>query len=65
MTTNDQLRAIIKERGYSNKDIANLLGLRVDPKRHQSSTVMHWTMGTRNMPAPMLELLKLKLPDKR
>lgn len=61
MTTNAKLRAIMSERKLTNRQVAELLGLPVNPKRHQSSTVMHWTMGTRNMPGPMLELLKLKL----
>lgn len=61
MTTNAQLRQIMQEHGLSNKDVAGYLGLPVDPKRYQSSTVMHWIGDRRNMPGPMLELLRLKL----
>lgn len=61
MTTNAQLRAMMQERGLTNKDVAGLLGLPVDPKRHASRTVQNWTAGRHPMPGPMLELLKLKL----
>ena len=64
MTTNAQLRALMKERGLTNKDVAGLLGLPVDPRRYQSSTVQHWIGDRRTMPGPMLELLRLKLPPR-
>ena len=62
MTPNDELRAIMQERGYKNRKIAELLGLPVDPKRHASRTVQNWTSDRHPMPPQMLELLKLKLP---
>ena len=61
MTPNDELRAIIKSGGYTNKQIAKFLGLKVDPKRHASRTVQNWTSDRHPMPPQMLELLKLKL----
>lgn len=62
MTTNTELRALMQDRGLTNQQVAKLLGLPVDPKRYQSSTVQHWIGDRRTMPGPMLELLKLKLP---
>lgn len=62
MTTNDQLRAIMSERKLTNRKVAELLSLPVNQKRHASRTVQNWTSDRHPMPAPMLELLKLKLP---
>lgn len=61
MTPNDELRQIMQERNYRNRDIAEMLGLPVNPKRHASRTVQNWTADRHPMPPQMLELLKLKL----
>lgn len=64
MTTNAKLRQLMQEHGLKNREIAELIGLPVDPKRYQSATVSSWVSGARNMPGPMLKLLLIQMKNR-